>query len=452
MRNKILFAALLLLTSSCAVYRTYKTPPIESSKFVGEGVTASDSTVVIPSWKDFFVDKNLQDLIEHGLVSNSDMRIARQNIVQAEAVLLSSKLAYLPSFALSPEGTVANFKNNGMTSYALPLTTQWEIDLSGKIKNTKEQVQIALLQTEEYVKMTQTQLVAAIANGYYTLVMLDEQFDITKESIAIQKSNIETIKALKDVGLQTETAVNQAEADYFNVVATLSELEKQIRSVENSVALLVNLPPQTITRSRFDNLVECHFVALYNEVPLSILSNRPDVKVAEYELGKSFYGVNIARGAFYPSLNLSGSLGWTNNAGAIVNPGSLLLSAIGSLTQPLFNKGINKANLKIAQSQYEQALISFEKALLVAGNEVNGALNERQKSSEKLLIRKKQIEANQKAYINSIETMKHSSATYLEVLTAQHSLLQAQLIEVSDWFEYMRGSINLYKSIGGGIE
>ncbi|MEG1904188.1 MAG: TolC family protein, partial [Bacteroidales bacterium] len=244
---------------------------------------------------------------------------------------------------------------------------------------------------------------------------------------------------------------NQASASYYNVEASAKTLEKQIRIIENNVALLINEISHTIERSEFR---ECKNPesGLSKKISLAALANRPDVKVAEYELSRNFYGVNIARSALYPSIKLGGSIGWTNNLGVISNPGSLLMTALGSLTQPIFNRGINMANLKIAKAQYEQAMISFQKTLLNAGNEVNNALIECQNSTDKQLFRKNQVIANQQALENSMELMKYTSSTYLEVLIAQNALLQSKLLQVADWFEGIQGRINLYKALGGGTE
>lgn len=299
------------------------------------------------------------------------------------------------------------------------------------------------------MQMVQVQLIASIANNYYMLLMLDEQLRVTRQSIRNQKENLEVIIAMKEAGMQTEAAVNQASADYYNVQSSEKELMKQIRLVESCMALLINETPHTIIRASTSEVMA---VNIDYTAPISLLAlaNRPDVKQAEYALESSFYSVNIARSAFYPSISLNGSIGWTNNLGVIANPGSILLSAIGSLTQPLFNKGVNRASLKIAKSQYEQSLLRFKNALLIAGSEINDALITCQSSMEKVILRRQQLESSLKAYENSLDLMQHSSSTYLEVLIAQSTSLQSQLLLVTDWFEGIQGQINLYKALGGG--
>ena len=188
-------------------------------------------------------------------------------------------------------------------------------------------------------------------------------------------------------------------------------------------------------------------------VPLQLLSRRPDVKSAELSLASAFYSTNAARSAFYPSITLSGTAGWTNSAGSmIVNPGKLLFSAIGSLTQPLFNKGLNVAQLKIAKAQQEEARLAFQQALLNAGSEVNNALTQVQVARGKTELRARQITSLETTVCSTRLLMQHGTSTYLEVLTAQQGLLSAQLTQVADRFDEIQGIINLYQALGGGRE
>lgn len=445
-------AIVVFILSSCSVYKTFKTPEIGITDVCGEGVSTKDSLSSVAPWRKVFTDAPLQLLVEKALSANTDLQTARLNIEQAEASLLSSKLAYVPSFALAPEGSMSKVRNEkAVSTYNLPLTTQWEIDISGRLRNGKEQARAALLQSAEYAKMVQTQLIASLANHYYTLVMLDEQLRITRVSVENQRENLNVMVAMKETGMQTETAVNQATADYYGVLSSERDLVKQIRQVENNISLLLNETPHTIVRSSIGQTQDVG-VDYTAPVPLAALAVRPDIKNAEYALRGSFYDVNIARAAFYPTISLGGSIGWTNNPGVITNPGTMLLSAVGSLTQPLFNRGQNRARLKIAESQYEQSLLAFGKALLVAGSEVNDALVVCQTGAEKSEFRQKQVEASRKAYENSKELMRNTSTTYLEVLIAQNTLLQSELLFVSDWFEAAQGRIDLYKALGGGVE
>lgn len=448
MKNNIIIALAVLGFSSCGVYSNFSTPETQIAEVYGDEVklNADDSTYVL-SWGETFADPVLKGLIEKALSANVDFAVARLNIEQSEAMLVSSKLSYLPSFMLSPQGSVGSFGGSTSKSYSLPLTASWEIDIFGKIRNSKEQTKAIVEQSKEYSQMVQIQLISGVANGYYTLVMLDEQLRIAKETVLNLKKSVETIVALKEAGLQTEAGVQQSTAAYYEVQLSVEELSKQISNTENSLSLLLNQTPQTIERSKFD--YQTLSIDITEGIPLLALSNRPDVRHSEMVLKHSFYGINVARSAFYPSLVLGGSVGWTNNLGAIVNPGKMLLSVMGSLTQPLFNAGVNRANLKIAKATYEQSLLAFQYSLLKAGNEVNDALIQCKTSSNKAEFRQKQVVSLQKAVEVTQELMTNGNSIYLEVLTAQNTLLQARLHQVSDWFGYIQGQISLYKTLGG---
>ena len=435
----------------CGIYTKYSKPTVAADDFLfGSTIDVKDSvSVEVPSWRNLFTDSLLCELIDLGLTSNTDLVLAKLSIEQSQAMFTTSKLAYVPSFMLAPQGGINSFGGSkGSASYNLPITTSWEIDIFGKLRNNKQQAKAVVEQSQEYVQMVQTQLVSAIATSYYTLLMLDEQLAITKATSVNFKQNLEVIKSLKEVGMQTEAAVRQSAANYYSVLLSIEDLENGIQIAENALALLLNQPPYKMVRGRIKT--STFGAELESSISITALSNRPDVRYSEFMLKQSFYGVNSARSAFYPSISLGGSAGWSNNAGVIVNPGDLLLSAIGSLTQPLFNRGVNRANLKIAKVNYDKSVNSFQKSLLIAGNEVNDALINYQTSKEKRVFRKKQINELEQAVIVTEELMKGGFNTYLEVLIAQNSLLQAQIYQTTDWFDYAKSRVDLYKALGGG--
>lgn len=212
---------------------------------------------------------------------------------------------------------------------------------------------------------------------------------------------------------------------------------------------MLGIVPQEIVRSTLQ--VQSFPDSISVGVPLQLLSRRPDIRQCEYELAVAYYATNEARSAFYPNITLSGSAGWTNAAGAVItNPGQWLLSAIGSLVQPLFNRGKNIANLKIAKAQQEEALLTFRQSLLDAGTEVNDALKQWQVARERIKLDKQQTVSLQSALRSSELLMEYSSQNYLEVLTTRQSLLQAELNVASDRFDEIQGVINLYHALGGG--
>ena len=452
----ILIMCATALLSSCHIYKSYERPQVNTSGVYRDTVSvndtlASDTTNMgnIP-WKEVFRDPKLQTLIEQGLSHNVNLQTAMLRVEEAKAGLLAARLAFAPSLALSPQGTVSSFDGSAATkTYQLPVTASWEVDLFGNLLNAKRGAKAALLQSEAYRQAVQTQVIANIANLYYTLLMLDNQLEITEKTAKNWGENVQTMKAMKKAGMTNEAAVSQSEATYYMVNATLPDLHRQIRETENSLSLLLGQGPQQVERGTLtEQQMPEHFSV---GIPLQMLSNRPDVKQAEMTLAGAYYTTNQARSAFYPKINLSGSAGWTNSAGsAIVNPGKFLASAVGSLTQPLFSKGQNIARLKISKAQQEEARLAFQQSILNAGTEVSNALFQYQSAGEKCVQRKQQIESLNSSVDKTQQLMKLGSSTYLEVLTAQQSLLSAQLSDVQDSFERIQAVINLYQALGGG--
>ena len=459
MKKNILYIVLLaVVVSSCHIYKPYKRPDVNTAGVYRDPVSATDTLAVSDTtnmgnlpWEQVFTDPQLQQLIRQGLENNSDLKTAALQVSQAEARLMTSRLSFLPSLSLSPQGTVSSFdKSAAQWTYQLPVVASWEIDLFGRLLNSKRAAKTALMQSEAYKQAVRTQVISTVANYYYTLLMLDRQLQISEQTAESWKQNVQMMKDLKVAGSVNEAAVVQSEANYYSIVASLADLRQQISSTENALSVLLGQAPQMIARSTIE---EQQFPAEMNTgIPVQLLSNRPDVRSAEMALAGAYYNTNIARSAFYPNLVISGSAGWTNSAGSvIVNPGKILASAVASLTQPIFGRGANIAQLKIAKAQQEEALIAFQQSILNAGSEVSNALVQYQTAEEKLAQRKEQIKSLEKSvkYTQDLLFL-DSSHTYLEVLTAQQSLLSAQLSEVSDNFQRMQSVINLYHALGGG--
>ena len=306
-------------------------------------------------------------------------------------------------------------------------------------------------QSEAYRQAVQTQLIATIANDYYTLLMLDRQLEISESTAETWKRSVQTMRDMKEEGMTNEAAVTQSEANYRSVLASIPDLKRSIREMENSLCSLLGCNPGAVERSRLEEIQSPSGIS--TGVPLQLLANRPDVKQAEMSLAVAYYATNIARSAFYPNITIDGSAGWTNSAGEIItNPTKFLVSAIGSLVQPIFNKGKNIANLKIARAQQEEALLSFRQSLLNAGTEASNAIYMYQSATDKSREREIQVGALESSVEYTNELFLHGTSTYLEVLTAQQDLFSAQLSQVNDRFEQLQATINLYHALGGGRE
>ena len=394
------------------------------------------------SWESMFTDPLLQEWIQTGLDYNTDLHVARLKVQEAEAALLAARWAFLPGADFSVQGGVPG-------QFSASLGASWQADIFGGLRNAKRKAQATLEQSEAYKQAVQTQLVATIANSYYTLLMLDEQLRISTGTMTTWEESIRTLEALKRAGKTNEAAVLQAKANKLSIEASILTLEKEILAVENSLCALVGIVPMRITRSTLADQELPQ--SLSAGIPAELLSRRPDVRQAELALAQTFYNVNAAKASFYPNVKLSGSLGWTTGSGNIVlDPGSLIANLIASLSQPIFGRGVNKARLQAAEAQHEQAAYLFRQTLLDAGVEVNNAITLWQTAKKRVELGKRQIVNLQAAVWNTQLLMKHGNANYLEVLTAQKNLLQAELTEASDKLDEIKSVINLYKALGGG--
>ena len=445
--KKILIPIIILLVTmnSCALYKHHERPDITFVDSLYNRIPTADDYESIASltWRELFADTLLQDLIELGLKNNTNLEIARLKVEQAEATLKTSKLALFPSVSFSAQ---ANANGNGL-GYTLAPNASWEIDAFGRLHNSKQGAEAALAATEAYQQAVQTQLIATIADAYYTLLMLDEQLGISKRTLNTWEENIRTLSALKRAGTTNEAAVLQAKANKVNVEASILTLKKQIIEQENSLSALLGLVPQEFERNKLSQQIFPD--TLLMGLPLSSLINRPDVRQAEYKLVEAHYATNVARSYFYPSITLSGNAGWSGISG---DPGDWIFNAVASLVQPIFNQGKNKARLKISESQRQEALLNFKQTLLDAGTEANNALISWQTARKRLDSDKLQIMYLKGAVFNTQLLMKNGQATYIEVLSAQKNLLQAELTETNDKYIEIQSVITLYHALGGGLE
>lgn len=450
---------LTAMMSSCHIYKAYDRPEtIDASGIYRDPASATDTLASDTAnmgnlpWKEVFRDAKLQALIEEGLADNVDMQAAALRVQEAKVMLTAAKLSYLPTINFTPQGTLSSFdKSKPTQTYQLPVSASWEIDLFGKILNAKRGQKVAYEQSKYSEQAVRSQIICGIANTYYSLLMLDRQVEITTETAAIYKENVRVMEAMKIAGMTTEAAVAQMRAASHQVEASLMDLKRQVRETENSLAVLLARTPQTIDRSTLDAQVMPE--ELTAGVPMQLLENRPDVKMAEMTLASAYYTTNSARAAFYPGLNITGTAGWTNSAGmAVLNPGKLILNAVASLAQPIFNNGKLIANLKVSKAEEKIAQMNYQQTILEAGKEVSDALFLYDTQNKKLVEDRGQVEQLDKAVTYTKALFQSGDATYLEILTAQQNLLSAQLSEVSDNFQRMQAVINLYSALGGGRE
>lgn len=458
MKKLLTIMSATLLLSSCGLYNKYERPDVNTTGLVRDTASVSDTLAVRDTanfgnlpWREVFTDPQLQALIEQGLENNVDLLNAALNVKMVEAQLTAAKLAFVPSFTFSPQGTLSSWDGSKTTkTYSLPVQASWSLDLFGNLLSQKRSAQTALLATKDYQLVVKTQVIANIANMYYTLLMLDRQLEIVNEMSGVTKETWDMMNGLKELSAgYNSTSVSSAEANYYSVLAQAADLKRQIRETENSLSLMLGQSAQAIKRGRLeDQNLPSKFST---GIPLQMLNNRPDVHYAEMSLAQCFYNVQTARSRFYPSITISGSGAFTNSSGAgIVNPGKWLLSAVGSLVQPLFMNGQLIAGLKVAKAEQEQAYNTWQNAVLQAGNEVSNALVLYNTSDERSRLEQKQVAALRRAVEDTKMLYHDRSSNYLEVITAETNLLNAELTKVADDFYKMQAVVNLYQALGGG--
>ena len=452
----IMMSAALLLTS-CGLYNKYERPDVDTKGLVRDTVSLTDTLAVADTtsfgnlpWRSLFTDPQLQTLIQQGLDNNPDLLNAALNVHMVNEALKIAKLAFLPSVAISPQGTLSSFDGAAATkSYTLPVTASWNVDLFGNLLSAKRSAQMQLIATKDYQTVVKCNVISAIANLYYTLLMLDRQIEIVSDMELLTKDTWDKMKFMHDnrVGYRS-TAVQSAEAAYYQVQTQKIDLQLQVREMENSLSLLLGQPGQAIPRGRFEGqYLPSEFST---GVGIQMLANRADVHANEMALAQCFYDVETARSRFYPSITVSGTAAFTNNNGT-VNPGKWLLNAVGSLVQPIFQHGQIVAGLKVAKDKYEQAFNTWQNSVYKAGNEVSNALASYNSYADKVELDGKRVAVLKKNVEDTRKLMESSTnTTYLEVISAQSNLLNAEINEVSDQFNKMQSVINLYQALGGG--
>ena len=459
MKKLLVFSFAALLLSSCGLYNKYERPEVDTKGLVRDTVSLTDTLAVADTasfgnlpWRSVFTDPQLQTLIQQGLDNNPDLLNAALNVHMVSEALKVAKLAFLPSVAVSPQGTLASFDGAAATkSYTLPVSASWNLDLFGNLLSAKRSAQMQLLATKDYQTVVKCNIISGIANLYYTLLMLDRQVEIVTDMEQLTKETWEKMQFMHNnrIGYRS-TAVQSAEAAYYQVQTQKIDLQRQIREMENSLSLLIGQPGQTIARSTFANQ------SLPSEfstgVGIQMLANRADVHANEMALAQCFYDVETARSRFYPNITVTGTAAFTNNNG-MVNPGKWLLSAVGSLVQPIFQHGQIVAGLKVAKDKYEQAFNTWQNSIYKAGNEVSNALSSYNAYADKVVLDGKRVAVLRQNVVDTKKLMESSSnTTYLEVITAQSNLLNAEINEISDQFNKMQSVINLYQALGGGAK
>lgn len=448
-----LAAGVAVMLSGCHIYKKYETPQTSAltRAYVEARQAPEDSTAFGNLlWENVFTDPMLTDLINRALINNKDLNNARLNVDIAHAQMKGARLSYLPSLALAPNGAGASYAGSDISwTYQLPAQLSWEVDVFGKTLNRKRNAEAAYRQTEAYAQATRSQIISAVAYTYYAIAAINSQLELSRSTAISWNESVEVMKNLKLAGRVTEAAVVQSTAQYYSIQASITDLETQLKQLNNTMSLLLNEMPQDWnikTTLEFDKPA-----IVRSAVPMVELAARPDVAAAEQALAVAYYATNSARAAFYPGLSVTANGGFTNLLGSFVkNPGDWFYQLAGSLVVPIFSRGQNIANLEASKAKQKQAMNNFEYALLNAAAEVSDALTVYEKGVEKESLLAEQVKNLEKSVEYTNDLLQYSTGTYLEVLTAQQSLLAAQTSLISSRLSQARAFINLYQALGGG--
>ena len=468
-KNIIAFAVVGFMLTGCGIYNKYEqNTPTPADVFGSDEnvkVANTETTIAQMSWREFFTDPLLQQLIEQVLANNTDLNSARIAVEKSEASLKAAKMAYLPSLAFAPQGTISSFNNNAaVKTYNVPLQLSVDLDVFGSITNKKRAAKAVLLQAQMQEEVVRTNLISITAQQYLMLQVLDRELEILMQTDSLWNKSLETEESLWENGKAYSTAVNQMEASYLSVKTQIVDTRRNIRAVENAICKLLGVSPQPIKRQKWGSSVLHYADATGDDaarmftdkylrigIPAQMLENRPDILMANHAMEEAFYNTAAARSAFYPSITLSGAAGWTNNSGmGIVDPGKLLLNAVAQLTQPIFARGKLTANKKIAQLTEEDLQKKYVQMVINAGNEVNEAMADCMTARDKHGYYQRQVQVLHEAYIGTHELMDNGKASYIEVLRAQESLLDAQLNSAMNMYYGAESIIALYIALGGG--
>ncbi|MCI9844868.1 TolC family protein [Flavobacterium pectinovorum] len=465
--TKIVMVAILITTIlSCKVSKDIETPKDAlPENFRGVSVSKDTASIADLEWKNFFTEKDIIKLIDSAVVRNNDLQIAAKNIEIAQYRFSQSKWGNVPQVNLGVTASTSNPSDNSFTGknlgqalgqnhindFTAGATLSWEADIWGKIKNQKKGAFAEYLQSEEVKKAVQTTIVANVSKGYYNLLMLDAQLDIARQNLKLNDSTTNIIKLKYDAGQVTSLAIQQSEAQKLNSAQLIPLLEQNIAIQENALSVLTGSFPDSKERTIKLNAIEVKQNTAIG-IPSSLISRRPDVKSAELALKAANANVGITKADLYPALRITaqGGLNSFETSNWFNIPASLFGTVAGGLTQPLLNNKKVRTQYNIAVAERGKAVIRFRQSVLVAVSEVADALVAVEKLQQQETFLQERVKTLQQAIKNANLLFKNGMAEYLEVLSAQASLLQSELELADIKRAQLSANTELYRALGGG--
>ena len=473
--NKLfILLCLLLAISSCRVAPPQNLPTVQAlpAAFGEQPVDSSAATV---SWRQYFTDQHLLQLIDTAVRHNQDMLIALQHLEQAKARIGYARAALAPEIraGINASGDhyskysmtgVGNFDTNksqnieenqkvseGLTpDYFIGLRSSWEIDIWGKLKDQKKAAVSTFLAAVEGRKLVQTELVATIANLYYDLQALDNEKKIIQKNTVLQESAPEVVKVQKEAGRATELAVQQFEAQLLRTRALAYAVQQNIRATENEINFLTGRYAGIVNRDSI-HMETTNGMKLAIGSPLRLLENRPEIQQAKMVWDAATYNTSAAGKAFLPALQLSPYAGLNAfRASVLFDPSSIVFGIVGGLTAPVFNRQRLKADQAITVADQKIAILEYQKRLLNAFREVTTLHTAVENTKQAYQLKQQEVALLNNAVNTARELYYTGYANYLEVISAQRGVLEADLELTGLRKDLLKASVDLYRALGGG--
>lgn len=455
-----------MILTSCVVGKKYSRTELNAPEKYREELTVTGDTV-LHSWKKYYKDPLLVDLIEKALVKNNEVLIAVKSMEQLDLSYKQAKLSLLPTLDFDAAGSRSYLSKNSlngslsaqftskdyMDDYSANLRMSWEVDIWGKAAMQKRDAKAAYFAQKENLSALKTRIIVQVAQSYYNLLGLDEQLKIAQKNIELSDNTLQMMKLQYNSGSISSLAVNQTEAQKKTAELLVPLAKANIAVQENALQILCGEYPNTITRSGNLNVDEFAF-EMPAGIPASLLSRRPDVKASEYAVMSATAKTGLAKATMYPTLSLNPSIGinsfefdnWFNF------PGSVTKNIAANLAQPIFQKKALRTAYEVAVLEQEKAVVQFKQSFITAVGEVSDAMSQLKYADERIKLAEEKAVSLEKATADASLLYKSGMANYLEIIAAQNSALQNELDVVAIKLEKLNASINLYRALGGGVE
>ncbi|KFF28182.1 efflux transporter outer membrane subunit [Chryseobacterium vrystaatense] len=464
-KNILVSGAVATLMVSCTVGKPYTRTDMEAPAAYRESVQVTGDTIILP-WKTFFKDPKLKELIEKALTRNNEVAVAIKNIEQLDLAYKQAKNALLPTLDFSAGANRSWASKNSLNGslneqftgnkyiddFSASLRLSWEVDIWGKSKMQKESAAAGYFEQKENLNAVKSRIVVQVAQAYYNLISLDEQLKIAEENIELSNSTLSMMNLQFKAGQINSLAVQQSEAQKKTAELLIPLAKQNISVQENALSILCGEYPGRIERTgTLQQMIPEN--KLSEGLPAQLLSRRPDLKAAEFNVISLNSKTGLAKAAMYPSISLSPQIGLNSNQfnSWFDLPGSITKTLAANLAAPIFQKKELKTAYETAVIEQEKAVMNFKQSLMTAVGEVSDAMVKSKGSSERLELLEQRTAILDKGINDALKLYKSGMATYLEVITAQNNKLQNDLEAVNVTLEKLNAEVELYRALGGGV-